>query len=195
MCIISAVTFATWITTFRIVLVPVFAILVGNYARSDSDDPACAVYRIAALWVFLVAAISDAVDGFIARYFRQRSRLGELLDPIADKLLVLTALISLSLGYVQEELRFPLWFTILIISKDILIVLGCYLIHLHKGVLKVRPNIPGKITTALLLVLITGALWQPGWLPFALLLCVTAFFALWAFYFYLSDMFRQLQQK
>jgi cardiolipin synthase len=187
-------TFATWITIFRILLIPVFAILMAYYARSGGDGQPDTAYRFAALWVFLIAAVSDAVDGFVARYFNQKSLLGAWLDPLADKLLGMTALISLSFTAVQQEWRFPIWFTALIISKDALILLGCFIIHMMRGSLEVRPNLAGKLTTAFLLVLIVAALWRPQWFPFEFVIKITTLCALLAFFLYVVDLIRQLQK-
>lgn len=187
-------TIATWITLFRLLLIPVFGLLLAYYARGGGDGPGDPFWRIAALWVFLVAAVSDAVDGYVARRFNQQSRLGAFLDPLADKLLGLTALVGLTVTPTEPEWRFPLWFATLILAKDAIILLGCVVIHMQKGHLEVRPNFAGKATTALLLSVIVGALWRPDWLPFFPLLYVTAFFASLAFVLYVRDALKQLAE-
>ena len=85
-------TWATRITILRLILVPVFVAFVITYG----SDPHEEIWRYAALLVFSIAAISDAVDGYLARHWNQSSALGALLDPVADKLLLLAALVSLS---------------------------------------------------------------------------------------------------
>ncbi len=148
-----------------------------------------------ALCVFLVAAFSDAVDGYIARRFNQQSRLGATLDPLADKLLGLTALIGLTFTSIAEEWRFPLWFTVLFLAKDGIILLGCMIIYMQKGTLEVRPNLAGKATTALLLTAIVVALWRPSWVPFFPLIIITAFFSALSFVLYFRDALRQLTEE
>jgi hypothetical protein len=87
-------TWATRITILRLVLVPVFVTLIITY---DESDPREEVWRYAAIAVFLIASLSDALDGYLARHCNQRSALGALLDPIADKLLLLASLVTLGL--------------------------------------------------------------------------------------------------
>ncbi|HSO72746.1 MAG TPA: CDP-alcohol phosphatidyltransferase family protein, partial [Thermodesulfobacteriota bacterium] len=86
-----------WITLIRIILIPWFTILLIN---GDLKQ---------ALWVFLAAAVSDALDGFVARVFSQKTRLGSFLDPIADKLLLSTAFITLAIMH-----QIPGWLTVIV---------------------------------------------------------------------------------
>lgn len=127
---------ANKISTTRIVLVPFF---VAAIAYSQ--------FRIA-LAIFTVCILSDAFDGYIARKKGERTRLGTLLDPIADKLLMMTAFISLSVvKAVPSSLRFPLYVPIIAISRDVLIILGCLVIYLLKGAVDIKPTGLGKSTT------------------------------------------------
>src|SRR5271156_4151408 len=89
-----SMTWATRITILRLILVPVFVTLIITYTDSDPRQEA---WRSPAIGVFLLASISDAVDGSLARHWNQGSALGALLDPIADKLLLLAALVTLGL--------------------------------------------------------------------------------------------------
>lgn len=108
---------ATQITIFRILLIPVFIGLVIYYGDSVRTGRADESLRLWAAAVFGIAALSDAVDGWIARNFNQQSRLGAILDPLADKLLLLSAIIALS--FTSWRQHFPLWFPLLIIFKDL----------------------------------------------------------------------------
>ena len=96
-----------------------------------------------ALIFFLIAGVSDAVDGFLARALNQKTPLGAVLDPIADKLL----LDSLYLLGASREL-FPDWLAVIVISRDVLILLGFILLSLFKHRFEVHPSLPSKITTA-----------------------------------------------
>ena len=133
---------ANWITLIRIILIPWFTILLINGAFNQ------------ALWVFLAAAVSDALDGFVARVFSQKTRLGSFLDPIADKLLLSTAFITLAVLN-----RIPGWLTVIVISRDVVIVVGVAVLFLNQLRLDVKPSIVGKLTTAsqALLIVITLA--------------------------------------
>ena len=140
-------TVANLLTIARMVLVPAFIILVV------SNRPGWA------LAVFAAAGISDALDGFVARHFGQGSALGAYLDPLADKLLMVAALVVLSLpdhpasfpDFTLQN-RFPILLTILTISRDVLIVLIALVIHLATGLTHFPATIYGKITTVIQVV-------------------------------------------
>lgn len=95
-----------------------------------------------ALYVFLVAAITDALDGYIARHFRLSTEFGAALDPLADKLITLTCLLILSMqGWV------PWWLTLPLVLRDAVIVVGAFTYHHHFGEIDIRPTKVGKIHT------------------------------------------------
>lgn len=144
-------TFATCITFSRLLLLPVFCLLVFCYA------PEREWYRFAALGLFILMALSDAVDGYVARRFNQHSRLGAMLDPIADKLVVNFALIFLALNQ-RFAPPVPLWFPVYVLARDLLIVLGALALLRQRETLRVAPSMAGKATTALLMVTIIAAL-------------------------------------
>ncbi len=127
---------ANKITILRILLVPLF-IAFTLYSRWE-----------AALVIFVIAAVSDGIDGYIARAAKQKTELGKILDPIADKLLILSAFICLSVVKgVPPELKLPPYVPIVIISRDAIIVLGALVIYLIKGSLEIRPTLISKVTT------------------------------------------------
>jgi cardiolipin synthase len=125
-----ALTPANQITILRLVFVPVFAILVIDRSYGW------------ALAVLAAAAISDVVDGAVARIFHQQTPLGMALDPIADKALMTTAYLVLAFRDVL-----PWWLTILVLSRDLAIVIIALLIILVAGYRPFRPSILGKIST------------------------------------------------
>lgn len=100
-----------------------------------------------ALALFLVAGVTDALDGAIARFLNQRSVLGTYLDPIADKLLLVTAYVMLSLPGAPGG-GIPLWITVLVIARDVLIVVMAALLHLAHGVPSFPPSWISKVNTA-----------------------------------------------
>lgn len=151
----GVITPATRITLFRIFLVPVF---IGCliYYRPERD-----YLRWAAFFVFLLGVLSDGLDGFLARAFSQHSSLGRLLDPLADKLLLLAAFASLAvLETLPDSLRIPPWVTILVISRDLMIVIGSCLIFLLTQRLEVRPSRLGKTATFFQMTTILAVLLQ-----------------------------------
>lgn len=124
------VNIANGLTTARVLLVPLFAYLLieGRFRY--------------ALLVFAVCGISDMLDGLLARWLRQRTLLGFLLDPIADKLLMATAFVVLAIVKVV-----PAWLTIMIVSRDLFILVGSVLILLLLGTGGIEVTGLGKMNT------------------------------------------------
>ena len=144
-CYAMAMTFASKITVSRLLLVPVFAVLAIYYSRSVQEHHANENLRFAALIVFVVASASDALDGFIARRFNQRSKFGAFIDPIADKTLLLTGIITLSMiDWGSQGWRIPLWFAALVIVRDCIILGGILVLWLTVGKVKIQPHWSGK---------------------------------------------------
>ena len=138
-----ALTIANLITLSRIVLVPaiVWAILSNQ--------------TLTALVLFLLAGLSDAVDGTVARYFDQQTELGTILDPIADKLMLVSVFISLAyLGSI------PLWLVILIVSRDILIIFGVLLALILSLPVTIKPLWISKTNTVAQIVLAAWVLFS-----------------------------------
>ena len=154
-------TTANKITILRILLVPFFVVLTLYYTKEGHE-----VYRLLAMLCFAVAAICDGVDGYVARHYNQRSELGAILDPLADKLLLVSGIVVLSFGHSQYLESVPLWLTGTIIGRDLLILIGMGLIHLMVGKVKVRPRIIGKVATVLQMVVVLWILlkWSGSWL-------------------------------
>jgi cardiolipin synthase len=137
-------TTANKVTILRILLIPFFVAAVMYYVRTGTEW-----YRLAGLLCFAVAAICDGVDGYIARRFNQTSELGTILDPLADKLLLVSGVVVLSFQNEGRLDQIPLWLTVTIIGRDLLLLAGLAVIHLTVGKVKVRPRMVGKIATVL----------------------------------------------
>lgn len=133
-------TAANQLTLMRMLLIPPFAILLLYE------------YRGWALIVFLTAGLTDLFDGLIARKTGQKTTLGAWLDPMADKLLLVTMFVMLTLPGLGSANRLPLWFTVLVLSRDIAIVLTVAVVNLAIGPRTFRPSIFGKIATATFIV-------------------------------------------
>ena len=117
----------------------------------------------AAFWLFLAAAISDAVDGFIAKRFNTRTNLGSYLDPLADKVLLDGIYVALAMGQ-----WLPVWLVALVIGRDLLIVCGVALIRRRDAVFRPRPLLIGKINTFAQILLAAFALaYVGGWMEVA----------------------------
>src|SRR6185436_957186 len=126
-------TTANKITVVRILMIPIFVTLAIYYGQSIEDGNAQDWQRFAAIAVFLLAAVSDGLDGYVARRYNQRSALGVILDPIADKGLLLSGIITLSISNwsdVDPDYgRFPAWFPVLVISRDAVILVGAAVLY------------------------------------------------------------------
>lgn len=132
----TALTPANQLTLLRMLLVPAFVILVIYHHLG------------AALVVFAVAGITDVFDGLLARRMGQKSTLGAWLDPMADKLLAVSTFVVLTIPSLGLANTLPIWLTVLIISRDIVIVATVAIVNLAVGRRTFRPSIFGKIATA-----------------------------------------------
>ena len=117
-----------------------------------------------ALGIFILAVISDAVDGYIARISKQQSKAGLILDPLGDKLLLMSAFICLSFDKFNSA--FPLWVTFIVISRDVLILLGTAVIYMVKQNINISPTKWGKLTTTLQMLSVIAVLiqWRLGFI-------------------------------
>jgi cardiolipin synthase len=131
---------ANLLTILRMALVPVFALCM-LYGRPGW-----------ALVTFIAAALTDLLDGYIARWTQQQTTLGAWLDPMADKLLLLTAFLILTMPVFGLTHRLPVWLTVLVISRDVGIVLTVAIINLAVAPRTFRPSPLGKVATAVFLV-------------------------------------------
>lgn len=130
-----------YLTLLRIILVPIFFTLLISYGQGEES------YRVWALTVFVVAALTDALDGLLARFTNQRTELGTFLDPLADKLLLLSGYLGI-LFVSSLPLHPPLWITVTIVFRDVVIVAGMIVIFLVTRTVKsVDPHWMGKVTT------------------------------------------------
>jgi cardiolipin synthase len=150
-------TVPNFITMMRMAMVPFFVIAV-----SDRD------FKLA-LWILIVAGLTDAFDGILARYMDMQSRIGAYLDPIADKMLITVAYIALTIPFGQEVL-IPLWLTILALFRDFLIMLVAVVLYLVEGLREFPPSPLGKATTfsqvlTIAVVLLANVTPIPWWIP------------------------------
>lgn len=147
----DCVTLANRITMVRLLLIPVFVALIVSYTHEHPW------IRYSALGVYGVAAISDVLDGFVARAYNQKTKLGTLLDPLADKLMVNIGFVFMAVNE-QFAHRIPYWFPVVLLARDAMIVMGAYLINEFYGPVRVKPRITGKLTTLFLMSLMIAVL-------------------------------------
>jgi cardiolipin synthase len=118
------------LTIIRILLTPLLVILLLNGRPKE------------ALIVFVAAGITDGLDGLIARLYRQKSRLGAFLDPMADKFLLVTTYVILA-----YQRLIPNWLAVIVLSRDVFIVVGVIMLHMQNLEVEMRPTVPSKLTT------------------------------------------------
>ena len=154
-------TTANKITIARIMMIPVFVMMAIYYGRSVQRGEPLEWQRWTAIAVFIAAAASDGIDGYIARRFNQKSQLGMVLDPLADKGLLLSGIITLSVSNWAYE--FPAWFPVLVVARDVVILSGTLTLHYLNGSVRVRPSWTGKTATAVQMIAIALCMLQWNW--------------------------------
>jgi CDP-diacylglycerol--glycerol-3-phosphate 3-phosphatidyltransferase len=155
-------TTANKITILRILLIPFFVVEVLYYGRNGDE-----LHRFLAIISFAAASILDGVDGYIARHYHQRSELGAILDPLADKLLLVSGIVLLSFDHEPHLAPIPLWVTGAIMGRDGVLVIGIVLIQWMLGKVQVRPRLLGKVATVLQMAMLLWILlqWPRTYLP------------------------------
>jgi CDP-diacylglycerol--glycerol-3-phosphate 3-phosphatidyltransferase len=142
-------TTANKITILRILLIPFFVVEILYFVETGNE-----LHRRLAILSFAIASILDAVDGYVARRYHQWTELGTVLDPIADKLLLVSGIVVLSFDHAPRLAVIPLWLTGTIIGRDLLICLGVAVVRFTVGKVTVRPRLTGKIATVLQMALV-----------------------------------------
>ena len=140
--LVTALNLPNLLSLVRLVLIPFFvaALAQGDFAL--------------AFWIFAVAGTTDALDGFIARWWHMQTPLGAFLDPLADKLLMTSAFITLALHLPNQREAIPLILSILVISRDVILVLVSLALYLTHGIRKFTPTVWGKVNTVLQVTII-----------------------------------------
>ncbi len=181
----TGMTTANKITILRILLIPFFVVETLYYVQTGNE-----VHRLVAILCFAVAAILDGVDGYVARRYHQWSELGTVLDPLADKLLLVSAIVLLSFSHPERFGQIPLWLTGIIIGRDLLLGIGALVVRSVVGVITVRPRLTGKLATVFQMLMVSWILlrwdftfhghWLQVWIIGAgLLTAVSGLFYIW----------------
>jgi CDP-diacylglycerol--glycerol-3-phosphate 3-phosphatidyltransferase len=187
-------TTANKITIVRILLIPVFVWLTLDYIRNFQKGGEREWERIIACAIFAVAAISDGIDGYIARRYHQKSELGMFLDPLADKALLVSAMLLLSIRFKDGTPfdQLPLWFPVLVISRDFMLLVGTVLIHMLAGKASARPRLVGKCATFFQMITLGWVLLQINRPSYEWPLYAAGFFTLISGIWYIFDGVKQL---
>src|SRR5213075_2829803 len=193
-------TTANKITVIRILMIPIFVTLAIYYGESIQEGSPQDWMRFTAITVFLLAAVSDGLDGYVARRYNQRSTLGAILDPIADKGLLLSGIITLSISNwseVDPEYgRFPAWFPVLVITRDAVILVGAGILQYFIGnKMRIKPSWTGKVATVCQMCAIAWVMLQLRFLPLWFVVIVAGIFTLISGVIYVVEGVRQLQAE
>jgi CDP-diacylglycerol--glycerol-3-phosphate 3-phosphatidyltransferase len=190
-------TTANKITVVRILMIPVFVTMAIYYGQSMQRGAPLEWMRFTAIAIFLIAAVSDGLDGYVARHYNQRSSLGVILDPIADKGLLLSGIITLSISNWSDidpdYGRFPAWFPVLVISRDAILFVGTGVLYFLNGKVHVKPSWTGKVATVLQMVAIGWVMLQLRFLPLLYVVIAAGVFTFISGIIYVTDGVRQLQ--
>ena len=193
-------TTANKITVARILMIPAFVTMAIYYGQSIQRHEPLEWQRFTAIAIFLIAAVSDGLDGYIARHYKQRSSLGAILDPIADKGLLLSGIITLSISNwseVDPEYgRFPAWFPVLVITRDAVILVGALILNLLIGnKMRIKRSWTGKVATVCQMCAIAWVMLQLHFLPLTFIVAVAGVFTLVSGIIYVMAGVRQLQAE
>ncbi|RYD25581.1 MAG: CDP-diacylglycerol--glycerol-3-phosphate 3-phosphatidyltransferase, partial [Verrucomicrobiaceae bacterium] len=181
LCLNGAVTFASKITIARICLVPVYTALAFWYGHTVTSGQPMESLRWWALGVFVFAASTDGVDGWVARRFNQCSKFGAFIDPIADKALLLTGVITLSfVDWGHPGWRLPLWFAAVVILRDCIILGGIRILWNHHRRVRFAPHWSGKVCTVTQMFAIGWVMLRMTFLPPEIPCFIAAVFTVWS---------------
>ena len=174
-------TLASKITIGRMLLAPVFTVLAVAYGRSTAAGAPDEALRWWALGIFVLASASDGVDGWVARHFNQISKFGAFIDPLADKLLLLAGVITLSLvDWGAPGWRLPLWFAVIVVLRDCIILGGIRVLHSRGKRVRIQPHWSGKWTTAARMFALGWVMLRVTGLPPAWPCVIAAVFTIWS---------------
>jgi len=151
---INGLGLPNWITILRILFIPFFIAMILKFRQTNIDT-----YRYYAIGIFILASLTDALDGAIARIKHLKTQIGTLLDPLADKLLLVSAVVLFCVP-INGIIQLPIWILVTFISRDLILVFGGILVYLHNQKLNVRPNIVGKATTFFQMLTVVWLLFQ-----------------------------------
>ncbi len=156
--ITKKMSFADKLSVSRIFLIPVFVFLLVGYSRFDLD-----YLRLAAVLVFFIAVLTDFFDGLVARIKQEKSDIGKIIDPLADKLLLVISFITL---YFLNEFNMPWWVVLVVISRDLIILVGVFVLNFLKTDTPIVPSVWGKLTTFFQMLTILSVLLDLAFSPY-----------------------------
>ena len=188
-------TSANWITLLRLFLVPVFAYFSIRYSQSWQAGSPDEAFRWIAIAAFTLAAATDGIDGWLARKQGQESLMGAILDPLTDKALLLTAIIIFSIVNWGDGWLLPVWFTILVIARDIVIIVGIWILYFINRRVPIKPHWTGKVCTVTQMVAVSWLMLKFLGISPLIPTVVAAFFTIWSGLAYIQTGISLLPQR
>jgi len=189
------VTPATLITLLRIALIPVFAWYAVSYGRSvDAGSPDDSL-RWLAVGIYTIASFLDALDGWVARTFDHKSLLGSILDPLADKALLMTGLLTATFVNWGIDWHLPIWFIILVIARDLEIIIGIWVLYYLNRRVPINPHWTGKVCTVTQMIAMGWIMLKLTAIPLIIPTLIATVFTLWSAYEYYMMGYRQLPKN
>ncbi len=182
-------TTANKITILRIFLIPFFVVEILYFVQTGNE-----LHRLLAILSFASASILDGVDGYVARHYNQWSELGTVLDPLADKLLLVSAIVVLSFDHTPRLAQIPLWLTGVIIGRDLMLAIGAVVVRLVVGKIVVRPHLTGKMATVFQMLVVGWILlrWDSHYEPLHTWILGAGIYTAVSALFYIWDGTKQL---
>ncbi|MDB4792716.1 CDP-alcohol phosphatidyltransferase family protein [bacterium] len=188
-------TLATVITLLRLTLIPVFAWIAVRYGRSVDAGSADESLRWLAVATYTLASVLDGVDGWIARHFNQKSLTGAILDPLTDKGLLMTGLVTATFVNWGIDWHLPLWFIILVIARDLEIIGGILILYRINKKVPIDPHWTGKVCTVTQMIAMGWIMLKFTQIDLIYPTILATIFTIWSGYEYYMMGYRQLPGK
>ncbi len=188
-------TLATVITLIRLALVPVFAwaaIAYGHTVEAGSPEDS---RRWLAVTIYTLASVLDGLDGWVARTFNQKSLTGAILDPLTDKALLMTGLLTTTFVNWGNDWHLPIWFIILVIARDLEIIIGIFILYYLNRRVPIQPLTIGKICTVTQMIAMGWIMLHFTAIPLIIPTVIAAVFTLWSAYEYYMMGYRLLPRN
>ena len=188
-------TLATVITLIRLALVPVFAWTAMRYGRSADAGLADESLRWLAIAIYTLASILDGLDGWIARHFNQKSLTGAILDPLTDKALLMTGLVTATFVNWGIDWHLPVWFIGLVIIRDLIIMGGILILYRINKKVPIEPHWTGKVCTVTQMIAMGWIMLKFTEIDLIYPTILATIFTIWSGYEYYMMGYRQLPGK
>jgi len=189
------VTLPNLITLLRLLLIPAFAWIAVRYGQSvDAGFPEESL-RWSAVAIYTTASLLDGLDGWIARHFHQESLMGAIMDPLVDKLLLMTGLVMATFVNWGVDWHLPVWFIVLVIARDLEIIGGIWILYFLNRRVPIEPHWVGKVCTVTQMIAMGWIMLKVTGINPIYPTLLAAFFTIWSAYEYYMMGYRQLPKN